>query len=208
VADPLGSEKFIRIVDTVMKNILRQTCAIAVASLLFTASLRAADSPPGMVDFGKFTKPTNGELVEVNLSGDMIAMALQVAGKGQPDLAEALSGLHSIRVNVVGLDDQNREEVTARMKTVRSELDAGGWQPIVKVQEKKDDVGIYIKTRGKDSIEGVVVTVLDGRKEAVFINVAGDIKMDKLAALGDKLNIGALKKAADALMKQANAPKE
>ena len=191
-----------------MKDILRQTCAVAVASLLFTASLGAADSPPGMVNFGKFTKPTNGELVEINLSGDTIAMALQVAGKGQPDLAEALSGLLSIRVSVVGLDDQNREEVTARMKSVRSELDAGGWQPIVKVQEKKDDVGIYIKTRGKDVVEGVVVTVLDGRKEAVFINVAGDIKMDKLAALGDKLNIGALKKAADALMKQANAPKE
>ena len=191
-----------------MKNILRQTCVLAVASLLLNSPLGAADSPPGMVNFGKFTKPTNGELVEINLSGDTIAMALQVAGKGQPDLAEALSGLHSIRVNVVGLDDQNREEVTARMKSVRSELDAGGWQPIVKVQEKKDDVGIYIKTRGKDSIEGVVVTVLDGRKEAVFINIAGDIKMDKLAALGDKLNIGALKKAAEALMKQANAPKE
>lgn len=191
-----------------MKSILRQTCAIAVASLLFTASLRAADSPPGMVDFGKFTKPANGELVEVNLSGDMIAMALQVAGKGQPDLADALGGLHSIRVNVVGLDDQNREEVTIRMKTVRGELEAGGWQPIVKVQEKKDDVGIYIKTRGKDVVEGVVVTVLDGRKEAVFINIAGDIKMDKLAALGDKLNIGALKKAAETLMKQAAAPKE
>ncbi len=191
-----------------MKNILHQTCVIAAASFLLNSPLGAADMPPGMVNFGKFTKPINGELVEVNLSGDMIAMALQVAGKGQPDLAEALSGLHSIRVNVVGLDDQNREEVTARMKSVRSELDAGGWQPIVKVQEKKDDVGIYIKTRGKEAVEGVVVTVLDGRKVAVFINVAGDIKMDKLAALGDKLNIGALKKAAEALMKQAAAPKE
>lgn len=195
-----------------MNEILRQTCVIAAASLLLITPLRAADAPPGLVDFGKFTKPANGELVEVNLGGDMIAMALQVAGKGQPDLAEALSGLHSIRVNVVGLDEENRDEVIARMKSVRSGLDAGGWQPIVKVQEKKDDVGIYIKTRGKEAVEGVVVTVLDGRKEAVFINVAGDIKMDKLAALGDKLNIGALKKAAEAVMKQAAAaakePKE
>lgn len=191
-----------------MKTILRQSCVIAVTSLLFTASLRAAESPAGLVNFGKFTKPTNGELVEINLSNDMISMALQLAGKSQPDFTDALSGLHSIRVNVVGLDDQNREEVTARMKSVRDGLDAGGWQPIVKVQEKKDDVGIYLKTRGKDAIEGVVVTVLEGRKQAVFINVAGDIKMDKLAALGDKLNIGALKKAAEALMKQAQGPKE
>ena len=191
-----------------MKSILRQTSALAVASLLFTASLRAADSPPGMVNFGKFTKPTNGEMVEINLNSDMIAMAMQVAGKGQPDLAEVLQGLHSIRVNVVALDDQNREAVTAQMKTVRGELDAGGWQPIVKVQEKKEDVGIYLKSRGKDAIEGVVITVLEARKQAVFINVAGDIKMDKLAALGDKLNVGALKKAAEALMKQAQGPKE
>lgn len=191
-----------------MKSILRQSCVIAVASLLFTASLRAADSPAGLVNFGKFTKPTNGELVEINLSSDMIAMALQLAGKSQPDFTDALSGLHSVRVNVVGLDDQNREEVTARMKSVRDGLDAGGWQPVVKVQEKKEDVGIYLKIRGRDAIEGVVVTVIEGRKQAVFINVAGDIKMEKLVALGDKLNIGALKKAAEALMKQAQGPKE
>ena len=191
-----------------MKAILRQSCVLAVVSLLFTASLRAADAPPGLVDFGKFTKPTNGELVEINLGSDMISMALQLAGQSQPDFTEALSGLHSIRVSVVGLDDQNREEVTTRMNKVRDGLDARGWQPIVKVQEKKDDVGIYLKTRGKDAIEGVVVTVLEGRKQAVFINVVGDIKMDKLAALGEKLNIGALKKAAEALMKQAQGPKQ
>lgn len=192
---------------TVMKAILRQTCVIAAASLLLSTPLHADNSPPGLVNFGKFTKPTNGELVEINLSNDMIAMAMQLAGKGQPDFAEALSGLHSIRVNVVGLDDQNREQVTARMKSVRDELDAGGWQPIVRVQEKKEDVGIYLKTRGKEAIEGLVITVLDGRKEAVFINIAGDIKMDKLAALGDKLNLAALKKVGEAL-KKASTPKE
>jgi hypothetical protein len=191
-----------------MNTILRQTSVLAIASLLLSTPLHADNPPPGLIDFGKFTKPTNGELVEINLSSDMVAMALQLAGKGQPDLTEALGGLHSIRINVIGLDDQNREEVTTRMKAIRDQLDAGGWQPIVKVQEKKENVGIYLKTRGKEAVEGVVITVIDGRKEAVFINVVGDIKMDKLAALGGKLNIGELKKAAEALMKQATAPKE
>ena len=160
------------------------------------------------MSFGKFTKPTNGELVEINLTSDTIAMALQVAGDGQPDLAEALRGLHSIRVNVVGLDNQNREEVTTRIKTLRGELDTLGWQQIVSVQEKKEDVGIYLKSRGREAIEGLVITVLDGRKEAVFINIAGDLKIEKLGALANKFNIGALKKAAETLMKQATAPKE
>jgi len=191
-----------------MKNILRQTCVLATASFLLSAPLRAENPPPGLVDFGKFTKPTNGELVQINLTSDMIAMAVQVAGKGQPELAEALRGLQSIRVNVVGFDNQNREEVTARMKTLRSELDTLGWQQVVSVQEKKEDVGIYLKTRGREAVEGVVVTVLDGRKEAVFINIVGDIKIEKLAALGDKLNLGALKKVGETLMKQATGPKE
>ncbi len=159
-----------------MKSILRPACTLAVASLLFTASLRAADALPGLVSFGKFTKPTNGELVEINLTSDMIAMAMQLAGKGQPEFTEALNGLHSVSVNVVGLDDQNRDEVTSRMKSVRAQLDASGWQPVVKVQEKKEDVGIYLKTRGSEAIEGVVITVLEGRKQAVFINVAGNLR--------------------------------
>src|SRR5881409_3121265 len=76
--------------SSVMKKILRQTCVIAAASLLFSVPLRADNPPPGLVNFGKFTKPTNGELVEINLNGDTIAMAAQVGGKSQPDLAEVL----------------------------------------------------------------------------------------------------------------------
>lgn len=52
------------------------------------------------------------------------------------------------------------------------------------------------------------MTVLEGRKQAVFINVAGDIRIDKLAALGDKLNIKEIKKLAEAVMKQAAGDKE
>src|SRR5262245_299176 len=108
--------------SNVMKAILCQTCVTALASFLLTTALSAANPPPGLVNFGKFTRPTNGELVEINLDGDTIAMALQVAGKSQPDLVESLRGLQSIRINVVGLDNQNREEVISRMKTVRGEL--------------------------------------------------------------------------------------
>lgn len=193
-----------------MKTILRllqPPCIVAAVSVLLSGPLCADNPPPGFVDFGKFTKPTNGELVEINLSGDTIAMAAQLAGKSQPDAADALRSVHSLRVNVIGLDNQNREEVTSRMKALRNDLTTLGWQQVVSVQEKKDDVGIYLKTRGKDAIEGVVITVLDGRKEAVFINVVGDIKVEKLASLANKLNLDALKKAAEALQ-QPPAPKQ
>lgn len=191
-----------------MKKLLYPTCVLAVVAGLLGASSLAAESPAGVVNFGKFTKPTNGELVEINLNGVTIAMATQLVGKGQPELAEALGGLHSLRVNVIGLDDQNREEIVARVKAVRGQLEGAGWQKIVSVQEKKEDVSIFLKSRGKEAIEGVVVTVLDGRKEAVLINVAGDLRIDKLAAVAEKFNLGALKQAAEALLKQATTPRE
>jgi hypothetical protein len=191
-----------------MRNSLHQTCVVAIAvALLSSVPLNAANPPAGLVDFGQFTKPTNGELVQIHLNSDTIGMALQLAGKGQPEFAEALRGLHSIQVNVVGMDDQNREEIATRAKNIRTQLDKLGWQKIVSVQEKKEDVGIYLKTRGQEAVEGVVITVLDGRKEAVFINVAGDIKMEKLAALGEKLNVDALKKLAG-VIKAATDPKQ
>src|SRR5689334_20717841 len=91
---PRGTEVKLKS-PTVMKAILRPTCAAALVSLLLSVPLHADDPPPGLVNFGKFTKPTNGELVEINLNGDMLAMALQLAGKSQPDMTEALAGLHS-----------------------------------------------------------------------------------------------------------------
>jgi hypothetical protein len=82
----------------------------------------------------------------------------------------------------------------ARVQSVRNQLEGKGWERIVTAQEKGQDVGVYLKTENKDTVQGVVVLVLDGRNQAVFINVVGDIKPDQLAMLGEKLHIDPLKK--------------
>jgi hypothetical protein len=81
-----------------------------------------------------------------------------------------------------------------RVKAIRSQLDGDGWERIVTAQQKTQDVGVYLKTRGPETVEGVVVTVLDGNKQAVLINVVGDIQPEKLGILGDRFNIDPLKK--------------
>src|SRR5205809_5819710 len=101
-----------------MKQILQQTRVIAAASLLLSIPLRADNPPPGMVNFPKFTKPTNGELVEINLNDDKLALAAEAGGHSEPDLAHVLRELPSIHVSVVGLDDQKRDEVNTRMKSL------------------------------------------------------------------------------------------
>jgi ATP sulfurylase len=108
---------------------------------------------------------------------------------------------------VIGLDDKNRADVVERVKTIRDELDAKGWERVVSVQQKNEDVGIYLKTRGGEVVEGLVITVLDGKGEAVLINIVGDIKPEKLATVGERLNIDPLKKFGPALKKEAAAQK-
>ena len=63
-------------------------------------------------------------------------------------------------------------------------------------------MGVYLKTTpNKDTVQGVVVMVMDGKKEAVFINVVGDIKPDQLAMIGEKFHIDPLKKIGEKIEK-------
>ena len=182
---------------------------LLVTALLSSASMlnSFADAlPPGQVDFGTFSAPAKGEFVEVNVTSSLISLATKFLEKDQPDVASVLKGLQLVRVNVVGMDDENRNDIEKRVLTIRKDLETKGWERIVKVQEKGQDVGIYLKTQNKDTVQGLVVVVVDGDKEAVFINVVGDIKPEQLSMLGEKLHIDPLKKIGHEIEKPESNP--
>jgi hypothetical protein len=184
-----------------MKKILQVSAAVVAASVLTT--LHAAN-PPGFVDFGAFQATPGAEFVEVNVNSNLIAMVTSFA-KDEPEVAEVLKGLKSVRVNVLGVNDANREEMEARVQSVRAQLDRGGWDKVVSVMNGKDDVGVYVKTRGPEAVEGIVVTVLDPKGQAVFVNVVGDIQPEKLTMVGERFNIEPLKHLPGKPVKQASA---
>jgi len=178
-----------------MKTVLSQLLRVGVFTAWFACPTFAAEPSSGQIDFGTFTPPASGgEFVEVHIRSNLIAMAARLAEKAEPEVAELIRGLQLIRVNVISLDEQNRGEVEARVKAVRGQLDAQGWERIVVAQSQKEDVGVYVKTRGDEAIEGVVVTVIEGNQEAVFVNVVGNLQPEKLATLGERFDLEPLKK--------------
>lgn len=183
-----------------MKSSLRSLVGATVlaSSLVLSPFLRAEDAPPGFYDFGKFTAAEGGQLVEVNIRSTLIGLAAKFAERAEPQVADLLRSLKSVRVNVVGVDDKNRSELAERISKARADLDAKGWEQVVRVEEKKESVGVYLKQRGEEAIEGLVVMVVDGDKEAVFVNVVGDLRPEKLALIGERLGIEPLKKAGEA----------
>lgn len=179
-----------------MKNVIRLSLAAATLSLaLPLASLAAADTEPGYIDIGQLMPSAKGEFVEVNLSPGMLKFAARIAAREEPEAAELIANLKRIRVNVVSLDDTNRKDTVAQIESIRKKLEGQGWTQMVTVRERDggDNVDIHVKQRSDEVIEGLVVTVIDGKGEAVFVNIVGSINADQLGKLADNLDIQPLK---------------
>ncbi|MGP8235788.1 MAG: DUF4252 domain-containing protein, partial [Limisphaerales bacterium] len=173
-----------------------------------TLVLGAEEMLPGQVDFGSFSPPKGGgQFVEVNVPNNVIILASRLVEKEQPDVAKLLNGLKQVTVNVIGLDDENRAELQKRAQSIRTDLAGKGWERIVTVQEKDQDVSVYLKM-ADSAIQGLVAVVLDGKQDAVFANVVGDIKPEQLAMLGEKFHIDPLKKIGLSAQKSEDKPKD
>ncbi len=165
---------------------LTAVSALALAAL----SARAAD--PGYLDPGAFKIAAGCEFVEVNLHMPMLKLAALFVGHDDPEAAALIRNLKHVRVNVIGYDESNRTETADRVQAIRAELAAQGWTQMVTVRQNcsAEDVAIYVKSRGEEAIDGIVVTVFDPAKhEAVFVNIVGNIKPEQLASLGRGLRI-------------------
>jgi hypothetical protein len=195
-----------------MKTMIRYPLAIAVLAAGVSFNVLAG-LPPGQVDFGKFTPPgDDGQFVEIQINSNLLSLAAQVVEKQQPEVAKLLRNVQLVHVNVVGLTDENRAEMTKRVRQIRHDLDARGWDHNVAVQGKDgQDVGIYTKTRGGEALAGLAITVIDANDQVVLINIVGDIRPEQVAALGEKLDIEPLKDVGAVLKKTTSkdaAPKE
>lgn len=177
-----------------MKSI-RPLVLIAASALAISSVALAAEPAPGAIDIGQLLPSAQGQFVEVNLSSGLLKFAAKIASRQDPDAAELIAGLKSIRVNVVGMDDSNRTDTIAKIEAVRRKLEAQGWSKMVTVREKADgdNVDVHVKQRGDEDIDGLVVTVIDHKGEAVFVNIVGNINADQISKIADKYNIDALK---------------
>jgi hypothetical protein len=178
-----------------MKNPLLTALGLATSLALLSTSLRAEDPALGYVDFGTFSpSAAGGQFVEIHIKSNLISMVARLAEKSEPEIAQVLRGLQLVQVNVISLKDDNRAEVEARVRQIRADLDKQGWERVVTAQQKNEDVSIFVKTRGEEAVQGLVVTVLEGNREAVLVNIVGDIRPEKLAVIGERFNIEPLKK--------------
>jgi len=193
----------------IMKHLMPWMIGTVTLCAAATLVLGADETLPGQVDFGTFSPPKgDGEFVEVNVPTGLITLAARLVEKEQPEVAKLLGGLKLVRVNVIGLNAENRAALQKRAQKIREDLAGRGWERIVTAQQKDQDVSVYLKMADKGAVQGLAAVVMDGKEHAVFANVVGDIKPEQLAMLGDKFHIDPLKQIGITAQKPENKSKE
>ncbi len=186
-----------------MKRLLPFVAAASIVALSLPATAESLES--GKVDFGDFSAlKSGGKFVEINIGRALIGLATRFIPEDQADLANILNGLHGIEVRVVGVTDDNRPALEKRTQEVRKYIDNHGWDHVVSAHNGGHDADIYLKMENQDTVAGLAVVAMDSNKEAVFINIVGNIKPDQLATVGEQLGIDPLKKFGKAAPKEGD----
>ena len=161
--------------------------ALLVAGLLATSGGASAqgyfsfEDIPGLED----SEPT----VAIDLDPEMMNFFGAATKGSQQGAASALEGITNIRVRVYeGIADGVEADLLKFVDDTSRTLASAGWSSVVRVNEDGERVRIFMKLAAggatPGNIEGITLMVVDtGGDEAVFINVAGDIRPEQLGRI-------------------------
>lgn len=182
-------KKYIMKRTTILVPVL--ACMLALPAAAQDVDLR---NDPGYLDLNSIQGWFDEEpWLEVNVKGALLRLVTEASRHEDPELAEVLGGLKAIEVRGYPLTPAQFEEIGERTGEIAKQLEARGWDTIVRVREHDERVNIYMKVNG-DVIAGLVVMVLepDDEEGAVFVNIVGDIDPEQIGKIGQKFNIDPL----------------
>ena len=126
--------------------------------------------------------------VEISLGGAMLGFVSAAARDSEPDLADALGKLRSIRISVFELDPGSVDEARDRANSVSKKLEADDWEPAVVVRSEDTSVRMYMKTVGS-KVAGMAVMVIEPGSDAVFMNIVGEIDPTQLGQVASRFGV-------------------
>jgi len=147
-------------------------CLIALSGV---AVAQAGATHPGYFPIEEMGVLAKGDLeVDIDLEGTMLEVAAGAMEQQSPDLAEMVSQLERVRVQVGAPQGADATAVTANFNAAVSQLDTSDWKRILSVEE--DDEQVYIYAREiEGAIAGLTVLVNDSTEEIVVVNIVGNI---------------------------------
>ena len=182
-----------------MKPIMKLSL-LAIVAVMLTGALAGPAAAltdaevrklPGYVDFDAMKLFEGQEAkVEVYLKDPMLELVSKFVKSEDPELYEVLAKLKLVRVQIFEVDDVQAQKVSEVTSATAKQLDSKGWERIVRVREDDEHVDVYLKpSKDYEWLDGLVVMVVDGGDEAIFVNIVGQIDPDDIAKLGEHFDI-------------------
>jgi hypothetical protein len=165
--------------------VVRHSFVSFAAAAVFAASTASAQD----VDFSRIPGVNAEPTVQIDLRTGVLSFVSAMAGATDPSLAEALAGLERVRVFVYSAVD-DRDALASFVDTSAQRLERSGYERTVVAEEGTSKVRVHTKA-GATRLEGITLMVLEGEKEAVFIDIAGDIDPAQLGKAMAKLGVNA-----------------
>jgi len=180
---------------------------VPATGALFPATAAAQSPQLSLPDFRSLAHNAS-ESVNINLGPWLLRMAGSLVDDKDPDAAatrKLLSGIDSIQVRSYEFNTDSAYSA-ADIETVRKQLEAPGWTPLLQSQDhqKGEKVDIYIMM-DQDHTKGFALIASEPR-QVTIINIAGSIDLKSLPTLERQLHLPPVKlPVADAAKPQGDA---
>ena len=165
---------------------------IGVITMLLALSAVAQEDElktmPGYVAFESLDEVYGEPKVRVNVGGFLLSL-MSKAAKNDPEAAAILEGLESVRINVYSTGGEVAPAID-QLQNAKNMLSNQNWEPIIQVNEDRQNVQVFIKANG-EGVQGLTVMAVDA-DDAVFVNILGSIDPENLGAIMDQFDVDLL----------------
>ena len=174
-----------------MKHTMRMLTIGVITMLLALSAVAQEDelkTMPGYVAFESLDEVYGEPKVRVNVGGFLLSL-MSKAAKNDPEAAAILEGLESVRINVYSTGGEVAPAID-QLQNAKNMLSNQNWEPIIQVNEDRQNVQVFIKANG-EGVQGLTVMAVDA-DDAVFVNILGSIDPENLGAIMDQFDVDLL----------------
>jgi hypothetical protein len=159
----------------------------AMLALPAVAQEDALKGLPGYVDFGDLNGIFGEPQTQITIGGSILGLVGSLSASEDPEAAELFNRLQGVRVNVYETPTVP-DGAFDLIKEVSGQLADRGWESVVTVNSKEEQVRIFIKIND-DMVEGFTVMAVE-EGEAAFVNVIGNLNPSDFEKVMDHIDVG------------------
>ena len=174
-----------------MKHTMRMLTIGVITMLLALSAVAQEDelkTMRGYVAFESLDEVYGEPRVRVNVGGFLLSL-MSKAAKNDPEAAAVLEGLEGVRINVYSTGGEVLPAID-QLQNAKNMLSNQNWEPIIQVNEDRQNVQVFIKANG-EGVQGLTVMAVDA-DDAVFVNILGSIDPENLGAIMDQFDVDLL----------------